>query len=183
MPACTFHRHLLLSRLLSSGVLLTQCATAAEVEISRVVSVTASVHYGWADVLRVNPVYAALQAEQHHEECVDQPVAVQGSGAGGAVLGAVVGGVLGHTIGKGDGRTAATVAGAVAGGAIGGAAARRRGYETTATDCHDVATIDERRRLLGYDVEYRYRGEVYATRLAYDPGVRVRVRVDVTPMG
>jgi uncharacterized protein YcfJ len=34
---------------------------------------------------------------------------------------------------------------------------------------------------MGYDVEYRYRGEVYVSRLNYDPGERLRVRVSVTP--
>ncbi len=36
-------------------------------------------------------------------------------------------------------------------------------------------------RIVGYDVEYRYRGEIYMARLAYDPGDRLRVRVSVTP--
>jgi hypothetical protein len=31
-------------------------------------------------------------------------------------------------------------------------------------------------------VEYRYRGEVYMSRLDYDPGERLRVRVSVTPV-
>jgi len=46
-----------------------------------------------------------------------------------------------------------------------------------------VVTVGEGRPLLGYDIEYRYRGEVYASRLNYDPGERLRVRVDVSPEG
>jgi len=142
-----------------------------------------AVHYGWADVLRVSPIYAAAGVEQHHQECVDEPVVVQeGRRPGSGILGAVVGGVLGSTVGKGDGRTAATVVGAVAGGAIGSAAGRRSTYETTATSCHDVVTVGER-EILGYDVEYRYHGDVYASRLSYDPGARMRVRIDVSPEG
>jgi hypothetical protein len=34
---------------------------------------------------------------------------------------------------------------------------------------------------VGYNVEYRYRGEVYMSQLSYDPGDRLRVRVSVTP--
>jgi uncharacterized protein YcfJ len=91
--------------------------------------------------------------------------------------------VLGNTIGKGDGRKAATVVGAVAGGAVGNGVARRgeRDYQTTETHCREVSSVSEQRRLMGYDVEYRYRGEVYVSRLNYDPGERLRVRVNVQP--
>ena len=33
----------------------------------------------------------------------------------------------------------------------------------------------------GYDVEYRYRGEVFVSRLDHDPGDRLRIRVAVIP--
>ena len=36
-------------------------------------------------------------------------------------------------------------------------------------------------RIDGYDVEYEYGGQVFHTRLPYDPGERIRVRVAVTP--
>lgn len=143
-------------------------------------------HYGWADVLRVDPVYGVARTEVPRQECYDQQVVrsapPQGSAAG-TILGAVVGGVLGSTIGHGDGRTAATVAGAVAGGAVGNSVSASGGgeYQTTETHCRQVAAVSEQRRIMGYDVEYRYRGEVYLSRLNYDPGERLRVRVSVSP--
>jgi len=96
-------------------------------------------------------------------------------------LGAVVGGVLGNTVGKGDGRKAATVLGAVAGGAVGNRATRGGAYESTQTQCRTVSSVSEQRQIIGYDVEYRYHGDVYVSRLSYDPGDRLRVRVSVTP--
>ncbi|MBD8872994.1 glycine zipper 2TM domain-containing protein [Rhodanobacter sp. DHB23] len=141
-----------------------------------------SAHFGWADVLRVDPVYGVTQAAPH-QECYNQQVVQQNPGntAAGTILGAVVGGVLGSTIGKGDGRRAATVAGAVAGGAVGNSVASKgSSYETTQTNCTMVGGR-EQRQIVGYDVEYRYRGEVYESRLGYDPGERLRVRVSVTP--
>ena len=36
-------------------------------------------------------------------------------------------------------------------------------------------------RIEGYDVTYEYAGREYVTRMPYDPGERIRVRVDVTP--
>lgn len=141
-------------------------------------------HYGWADVLRVDPVSAVTRTEVPRQECYDQQVVRQdrGNSTAGTILGAVVGGVLGNTIGKGDGRKAATVAGAVAGGAVGNRVSDRGGdYESTQTHCRQVSTVSEQRRIVGYDVEYKYRGEVYVSRLNYDPGERLRVRVNVQP--
>ncbi|NII10223.1 glycine zipper 2TM domain-containing protein [Oleiagrimonas sp. C23AA] len=143
-----------------------------------------NVHYGWADVLRVDPVYRTVRVERPVQDCYDQRVVHQdrGNSTAGTILGAVVGGVLGNTIGKGDGRRAATVAGAVAGGAIGNrASSGDRSYETTRTRCDDVTAVRHERRVDGYDVEYRYRGQVFMSRLNYDPGERLRVRVSVTP--
>ena len=88
------------------------------------------IHYGWADVLRVDPVYDEQgQPAASHEECYDEQVPVQGpdNRAGATVLGAVIGGVVGSTIGKGNGRTAATIGGAVVGGAAGHAIGSRTG--------------------------------------------------------
>ncbi|MEX1826592.1 glycine zipper 2TM domain-containing protein [Luteibacter sp. CQ10] len=143
-------------------------------------------HFGWADVLRVDPVYGVSRVETPRQECYDQPVVRResgGSSTAGTILGAVVGGVLGNTVGKGDGRKAATVAGALAGGVVGNNVSRGddRTYEGTETRCRDVSTVSEQRRIAGYDVEYRYRGEVYVSRLNYDPGERLRVRVSVSP--
>jgi uncharacterized protein YcfJ len=170
-----------MSKLFVSALVLALAATGVAAQDVRRAADDA--HYGWADVLRVDPVYGVARTEEPRQECYEQPVVHQASGgsAAGTMLGAVVGGVLGHTIGKGDGRTAATVAGAVAGGAVGNRASRGDAYETTQTTCRDVSTVSEQRRVVGYDVEYRYRGEVYVSRLNYDPGERLRVRVNVAP--
>ncbi|UGB36962.1 glycine zipper 2TM domain-containing protein [Frateuria soli] len=145
----------------------------------------ANTHYGWADVLRVDPVYGVARSEVPRQECYDEPVVRRegGNTTAGTVLGAVIGGVLGNTVGKGDGRKAATVAGAVAGGAVGHGVAGRGGreYDDTVTRCRQVSSVSEQRRLMGYDVEYRYHGDVYVSRLNYDPGERLRVRVSVAP--
>lgn len=141
----------------------------------------------YADVLRVDPVYDRVQTNGAHEECEDVPVDRRVDGgnnnAAGTVIGAIVGGVLGNTVGKGDGRKAATVAGAVVGGAVGHNVASQddRYYSGPERRCHMVQDAAEERRIVGYDVQYRYRGDVYMSRLDYDPGERVRVRVSVAP--
>lgn len=146
-----------------------------------------AVRFAWADVLRVDPVYDYVRTSRPERECYDERVTHhedrRGNNTGATVLGAIIGGALGNQVGKGDGRKAATVAGAVIGGSIAHDAARRDDdrYTSTETRCRDVDNSVEERRVVGYDVEYRYRGETYMSRLSYDPGERIRVRVSVTP--
>ena len=40
----------------------------------------------------------------------------------------------------------------------------------------------EVRSIVAYDVEYSYKGDTYMSRLSYDPGSRLRVRVSVVPV-
>ncbi len=147
---------------------------------------SANTHYGWADVLRVDPIYRVVQVERPQEQCYQQPVVREErhSRTAGTVLGAIIGGVLGSTVGKGDGRRAATVAGAVAGGAIGNRVSARgdttqQGVQTV---CDNATRVHEERRVSGYNVEYRYRGDIYMSRLDYDPGDRLRIRISVSPV-
>lgn len=154
-----------------------------------------SSHFAWADVLRVSPVYEdapvdANQAPQQRQECYDEQVPTspppqKDNRVGGTIIGAIIGGVLGSTIGKGDGRKAATAAGVVAGAAVGNSVAGQPSGEpgyTTQRHCRMVdVTPSAQRRISAYDVEYRYRGEVYMARVPYDPGDRMRVRVSVVP--
>ncbi len=141
----------------------------------------------WADVLRVDPVYENVVSSRPHEECYDADVDrrsdTRGNNTAGTVIGAIVGGALGNQVGKGDGRKAATVAGALIGGAIGNDQARRddRYYTETQTRCRTVNERYSERRIAGYDVQYRYRGDIYISHLDYDPGERMRVRISVMP--
>lgn len=47
--------------------------------------------------------------------------------------------------------------------------------------CRLVPVEREYRRPIAYDVDYVYRGMKYRSRLPYDPGNRLRVRVSVVP--
>lgn len=148
-----------------------------------------NVRLAYADVLRVDPIYETVVVDQPREECYDTEVQRQGSRYDntntGTIVGAIVGGALGNQVGKGDGRKAATVAGAVIGGMVGrevDADDNRPGsYRGVETRCRVVDHSYEERRVVGYDVEYRYRGDVYFSRLPYDPGEKLRVRVAVEP--
>jgi hypothetical protein len=50
-----------------------------------------------------------------------------------------------------------------------------------ARKCRTVEVVYTERRLVGYDVEYAWKGEKYMSRLAADPGTRLRIRISVVP--
>jgi uncharacterized protein YcfJ len=115
---------------------------------------------------------------------------VPGSGVR-TLVGAVVGGVIGHQFGSGRGNDAATVAGTIIGAAVGNDSARRRyggaysstEYSRPVERCETRMTSHQEERIDGYRVVYRYHGQKYETRMPYDPGREIRVRVDIRPAG
>jgi uncharacterized protein YcfJ len=135
-----------------------------------------NVTWAYAQVLRASPVYEMQRVRVPEEQC--GPDREGRDGSTGTVAGAVVGGVLGHRVGKGDGRKAATLAGAVLGGVVGRRIDKGQG---TRPGCRTVEVEREQRQLVGYDVEYQYKGQTYMSRMDVDPGNRVRVRVSVVP--
>lgn len=56
-----------------------------------------------------------------------------------------------------------------------------KGSEAAAPPCRTVMVEREERRISGYDVEYRYKGELYLSRMDVDPGNKLRIRVTVAP--
>ena len=65
-------------------------------------------------------------------------------------------------------------------GAVKGALSRKT-PASNAEDCELVPVQREFRRPIAYDVDYVYRGMKYRSRLPYDPGNRLKVRVSVMP--
>ena len=65
-------------------------------------------------------------------------------------------------------------------GAVKGAMSRQPDPKPDA-NCEMVPVVREFRRPIAYDVDYVYRGTKYRSRLPYDPGNRLRVRVSVVP--
>lgn len=139
-----------------------------------------NVSYGYAQVLRADEVVETVRTRVPEERCDEVEYRQSGKTTGSTVIGAIVGAALGNQVGDGSGRKAATVAGAVAGGAIGHNIAKNK-QEAEARGCQIVEVEREERQVVGYDVEYMYKGEKYMSRLPYDPGNRLRIRVSVMP--
>ncbi|MFB9066800.1 glycine zipper 2TM domain-containing protein [Pseudofulvimonas gallinarii] len=151
-----------------------------------------NVHYAYGEVLEVQPVHRTSHYPTSRQVCQDEPVEYYEAGRprspAGTVVGAIIGGVIGNQIGRhGHGhyrhhhRDASTAAGAAIGAAIGYGASRdggyvRRGYEQR---CYEERGYESAQEVVGYDVTYRYRGEIYQTRTEQHPGDTIRVRVAV----
>ncbi|MGQ5523913.1 glycine zipper 2TM domain-containing protein [Chitinimonas sp. PSY-7] len=105
---------------------------------------------------------------------------------GGAVIGGLAGALIGNQVGKGHGREAATAVGAVVGALAGDNIDNRDrgGYtEEVPREIKRCRTVEDwQRRLVGYRVEYEYRGQQYSTIMSENPGRTMQVRVSVEPV-
>ena len=133
-----------------------------------------------ARVISSEPVYETIN--EPRTQCWTETVGhdhYRHEGSGGAVIGAIAGGLLGSTIGKGNGRVAAAAVGAATGAVIGDRMDPPR-YTESPRQIERCQTTDNRRRIIaGYDVRYRYMGQDYSTRLPYEPGRHLNLRVSV----
>ncbi|NVJ66571.1 MAG: glycine zipper 2TM domain-containing protein [Gammaproteobacteria bacterium] len=143
-----------------------------------------------AKVTDVDPVYRTVRGEPiAQEQCWREPRRVSRSDRrAGSVIGAVIGGVIGYKVGgdhRHNKRSGAAV-GAVLGSVIGGEAAKNkhrseRRYES---HCETVYTGGyERQQLIGYNVEYKYKGQRFETFMDYEPGRYINVRLSAEPVG
>lgn len=120
-----------------------------------------NVRIEYARVLSAEPIYQVLRATSMVERCdAATPVAAEPQGERRG-LSRVVGAVR-------DALTPAEQVEEVAPSAGG--------------ECRMVPVEREFRRPIGYEVDYVHKGVKYRSRLPYDPGNRVRVRVSVTPV-
>jgi uncharacterized protein YcfJ len=144
-------------------------------------------YYARARVLKVEPVTTTVHIAVPQRECYQQEIhtpVYSHRRDGAALVGGLVGGILGHNLGHGRGGT--TLAGAIIGSAVGRSVTRNTdGYYEAVSyvdRCEVHTRYQTQQRLLGYDVTYRYHGQVSTTRMHYDPGKFIQVRVDVSPV-
>jgi uncharacterized protein YcfJ len=142
--------------------------------------------YDYARVLDVEPLVKQVRIETPRRECRESIQSVESRPDTGArtLLGGVIGGVLGSQFGSGRGRDAATVAGALIGSRVGYDSANgrySRSEERVIERCNVRYETEYEERIEGYRVTYEYNGREYTTRLPYDPGKRIKVRVAVAP--
>lgn len=152
------------------------------------VSDRGDLHY--ARVVEVKPIVRQVAVEYPVEECWTEVVYREPRRRGApaaALAGGVIGGLVGNQFGKGKGNTAATVVGGLLGASIANSVAtdnrNGRGVREEVRRCDTVNEVRYEERVNGYDVTYRYNGQLYHTRTQEHPGDRIALRVSVTPVG
>jgi uncharacterized protein YcfJ len=147
--------------------------------------------YEYARVVGVQPQHRQVRVSEPVRECWEEVERVpdgpfSSRHIGGTLLGGLIGGALGNQVGDGRGWQVARAAGAIIGGAVGHNVSRERQHgryddERVFERCETRYRDSWEERVDGYRVTYEYAGRHYVTRLPYDPGERIRIRVDVTP--
>ncbi len=148
--------------------------------------------FEYAKVVDVRPIYREVQVSRPVRECREEPVyhtrEHYPNSAGGMLAGGLIGGIVGHQFGKGRGNKVATAVGTLIGAQIGHDAVNGHsqqhdskvvGYEEHCKTRHQVnyeEVVD------GYDVTYKYRGRRYHVEMPYDPGKRIKMRIQITPV-
>jgi uncharacterized protein YcfJ len=169
------------SKRITSGIAI----AAALLGISAAANATT---YDYAKVISVKPVVRYVTVRTPVRECWQDTEYYTRSeprpgSTGRTIAGAVIGGVIGHQFGGGRGKDAATLAGSMIGAAVGHGPVREVEYSRPVERCETHYQSREEERIEGYDVVYRYHGQNYATRMPYDPGKKIKVRVDIRPAG
>lgn len=153
--------------------LLLLAVMAAPAWAQNTVIQTENVRVEYAQVLRAEPVYQTLRATSMVERC-EQSTPVQGEQEPRRGIARVVGAVKDVlTPGNSDASDDQAADG------------RDENAEPIALrgeGCRMVPVEREFRRPIAYDVDYVHKGVKYRSRLPYDPGNRLRVRVSVTPI-
>lgn len=148
--------------------------------------------FDFARVTRVEPIYETASYSRPREECWSEQVPVRSNygqrSYTAPILGAIIGGAVGNALGHHE---ANKKVGAIAGAALGASVGRdirdrnAANYESVDyTDervCQTVTDREYREEVVAYRVFYRYNGRDFVTRMPYDPGARLRVRVNVDP--
>lgn len=143
-----------------------------------------------ARVLGAEPQYenVTVPRQECRTDLVPDSRPVGRADYGGAVVGGLAGALIGNQVGRGHGREAATAVGAVVGALTGDNLANRGRWEPPrepvlreVTSCRMVNDVQS--RLVGYQVDYEYRGQRFSTLMQDQPGPFVAVRVSVEPVG
>lgn len=147
--------------------------------------------YDYAKVLSVTPAIRYVTVTTPVKECWEETERYsvrdrEPGQAGKTLFGAILGGVIGHQFGSGSGNDAATIAGALIGASAASNSDRGRGYRSSEYSrpvrrCETNYQSHQEERIDGYDVIYTYHGRRYATRTPFDPGRKLKIRVDVRP--
>jgi uncharacterized protein YcfJ len=150
---------------------------------------------GFAEVVSVMPVSKTIRVANPQRECSSVPVTYtdrvrteRTSKGKNMLIGGVLGAVAGNQIADDSRhREAATLGGAALGAWGGYEYSDKRNAPRTVTRtryeqrCRTVQNYRSETKADGYDVTYRYQGQIFTTRMDTPPPARFPVTLNVTP--
>lgn len=143
-------------------------------------------HGKFGKVVYVRPIYKTFRVAVPEQQCYQReyrkPIKrhVHRHNGGEVIVGGVIGGIIGHELGRNHNQGLATVTGALIGSAIAHDAGTKH-YSTGdyrvehRRHCRTEIRYETERQLIGYRVKYRYKGDIYVTRMDHHPGKRIRI--------
>jgi uncharacterized protein YcfJ len=138
-------------------------------------------YYAYGKVVNVQPVYQYVTISSPQRECYSTGHKGHRNSAAPPIVGTIVGGVIGNALGhNSSSRKAGTFAGAVIGGSIGHDIGSQNHGSREYCEV-SYAPVEKVRELKGYDVKYRYKGEVFSTFTSQRPGDKIKLKINVTP--
>lgn len=169
------------------------------------------VSYDYVPVINANPISRIEKHSTPYQDCWTEQVRINNptpvnynentytdalfghNSYTGTILGGLVGGGIGNALGHSkSNKKAGAVAGGLLGGAIGYDLTRNRKSPVSYYDqqpiyqsqqrCKTRYETYEEERVVGYNVRYRYNGQIYSTRTKTDPGDLIRLKIVATPM-
>jgi len=143
-----------------------------------------------AKVVSVTPIFKYVTTNTPIEHCYRNRVINtdyhDGNRSGRMLLGGLIGGVIGNNIGHGGGRKARAVVGALIGSQIGSRIADKHAYTEQHAGyqqrCNTQNVSETRKQVDGYNVSYKFRGRMFTTIMPYNPGHRIKLSVNVSPV-
>ena len=162
--------------------------------------------YAKGRVISATPVYQTVRVAHIHDDSCWRSVRHHhghrehhaSNEVAATVVGAVIGGAVGHVLFKKSNlKGVGTVAGAVIGGSVGNEIGQNNkdyqsrrhshnsgGYRHAShrkvLHCREEYTSYE--EISGYEVTYKYQGEIYHTHTRHHPGKKIKLRVTVDPV-
>lgn len=140
-------------------------------------------HEDYARVVDADPIYQQIATEVPEQSCRYESVAYREPGRSSSHTGTIVGGLIGAAVGHELGHSkrnkqVGAIAGGIVGATVGHDISRHKSGTTHYRDekiCHTSYRTEYTRQLVGYDVIYKYHGQLYQTRTDRHPGKHIAV--------
>jgi len=150
-----------------------------------------SYNYDYGHVTHVEPIVQQYQTSIPRQECHDEQVVYRDNSRSSAtptLIGSIIGGAIGNELGRNsDAKKGGLVIGALLGGSIGRDIGNRSSnnggkYYRTEQVCNTYYDTAYEERITGYYVTYKYMGQTYETQTHSDPGNKIKLRIEHTPV-